>query len=345
MRRFLSIALGLLLVLAVAGAAGAAPRKKAAEPNPFDFDLGIAHIQTVNQGLFFALARGDISYMAALRDQGADPNVSLTRLGLDARGVFGDTSNQAFKAGTNLSGWPILTWAVYLNNMEAVRLLVQAGANVSMPDENGATPLHWAAWAGRHSLAKVLMDNGANCLVRDRQGRTPQDWAVMASQTDMLRLFQNRTCRNIKDSDRDGVPDDRDMCPNTPFGAPVDERGCWIGAYASFFDFDKSVVKKQYIPYIVQAANLIKSSPDLTVRLEGHTDQVGTEEYNYRLGLRRAEAVKRIMVQNGVDPARVTVSSKGKSQPIADNNTARGRAKNRRVEIHASQPGTKLPAQ
>lgn len=324
MRRTLSMGLGLWLLLALSGAGGAATLPA--------FDQGIAHIQTVNQGLFFALARKDVGYMAALRDQGANPNVSLTQLGLDVRGVFGELGGKAFKAGVNPSSWPILTWAIYLDNMEATRLLLRAGADVNRVDENGATPLHWAAWAGRHSLAKILMDNGANCLARDRQGRTPQDWAVMASQSDMLRLFQNRTCRNFKPRDRE--------CLDAPLGAQVDERGCWIGAYASFFDFDKAVVKKQFIPYIVQAAELIKSYPGLRVRLEGHTDYIGTEEYNQRLGLRRAEAVKRIMVQNGVEASRLEVSSKGTTQPIADNSTAQGRAKNRRVELHVIQPGT-----
>jgi OOP family OmpA-OmpF porin len=163
----------------------------------------------------------------------------------------------------------------------------------------------------------------------------------MASQTDMIRLLDGRTCKVVEelDSDHDGVPDSRDQCPGTPLGAPVDERGCWIVAYAAFFDFDKAVIKREFLPYIEQAARILNENPELNVYLVGHTDYVGTDAYNYDLGLRRAYAVREALSRYGVDSGRLNALSKGESQPIASNGNASGRARNRRVELHVDQSG------
>ena len=329
-----------LLVLAV----WAAPTASAQKVDP---EVLLARQITADQGLFFALARGDIAAMVTLRDQGANPNVSLSILGIRVKDVFGPDQpimSQPFDP----TGWPILHWAVYLGNAEAVKMLLRAGARVNTPDVYGATALHWAAWAGRHSIAKILLNNGANCRAEDIKKRPAKDWAIMMGQNDLIRLLDSRTCRPapIRDSDLDGVPDDQDLCPNTPYGAVVDDRGCWVVAYASFFDFDKAIVKAKYLPYLAEAAQVLKNHPGLRVEVQGHTDAIGTQEYNYKLGQRRAEAVKKVLVNNGVAADRLAVSSRGETQPIDDNRSAGGRARNRRVEIHVAQePGTYVNAQ
>ncbi len=151
-------------------------------------------------------------------------------------------------------------------------------------------------------------------------------------------LLQGSGC---PDEDGDGVCDDVDQCPGTPAGAEVDERGCWIGAYESFFDFNKAVIKKKYMPYIESAANVLVAHPELYVTLDGHTDSIGSEAYNERLGMRRAKAVERAMIKFGVNKGRLKVHSYGETRPIATNDTDEGRAKNRRVEITVWQPGAK----
>ena len=76
----------------------------------------------------------------------------------------------------------------------------------------------------------------------------------------------------------------------------------------------------------------MKTYPDTTVEIEGHTDNVGSEAYNLDLSKRRAESVKNYLVENlGIDPARLSAAGYGFSRPIADNNTREGRAQNRRV--------------
>jgi hypothetical protein len=311
------------------------------EAQRLDPEAQLSRQKVADQGLFFALAQNNIQGMAVSRDQGADPNVTLARLGLKPTQVFAP-SLPIFRQPFNTGGWPILTWATYLDNERALNLLLRAGARVNTPDEYGATPLHWAAWAGRHSLAKQLLNNGANCQAKDFKGRLPKDWALMGSQNDMVRLLDSRTCRpvTIYDEDRDGVPDDLDLCPGTPLGAPVDDRGCWVVAYATFFDFNRSVIKREFIPHLQQAARILINNPDIPVTIVGHTDFVGSNEYNYGLGLRRADAVRQELVRNGVPPSRLMTDSSGETQPIADNATSSGRARNRRVEIHVSQDGS-----
>lgn len=148
---------------------------------------------------------------------------------------------------------------------------------------------------------------------------------------EVFRLGRRGPC---PDADGDGVCDMNDKCPNTPKGALVDERGCWIAAIGTFFDFDKDTVKKQFLPGLEWAADIMKENPTMIVELAGHTDNKGTDAYNMDLGLRRAAAVKRWLVHFGVASNRIGVKSYGERSPAASNSTDRGRAKNRRVEIH-----------
>lgn len=102
----------------------------------------------------------------------------------------------------------------------------------------------------------------------------------------------------------------------------------------TLFDFDKSVLKLEGRQMLDGLIGKINKEFNLEVVIAvGHTDSVGTDAYNMKLGQRRAEAVKAYMVSRGIEKNRVYTDSKGESQPVADNKTAQGRAKNRRVEI------------
>lgn len=136
-----------------------------------------------------------------------------------------------------------------------------------------------------------------------------------------------------KDSDGDGVPNSIDQCPNTPRGATVDARGCW--AYMSFmlFDFDSAVIKPEAETALEEAAKVAKTHSDLKVEIQGHTDSIGSAEYNMNLSERRAQAVKDYLTAAGVDASRMKIVGYGMTMPVATNDTEANRARNRRVEF------------
>lgn len=101
----------------------------------------------------------------------------------------------------------------------------------------------------------------------------------------------------------------------------------------AFFAFDKAILKPEGKATLDDLAGKIQALNLEAVVATGHTDSVGAESYNQRLGLRRAQAVKAYLVSKGVAADRVYTETKGELQPVASNKTAAGRAKNRRVEI------------
>ena len=103
------------------------------------------------------------------------------------------------------------------------------------------------------------------------------------------------------------------------------------------FDFDKANIRPDAVPILREAANVLKENANLKVSVEGHTDSVGSEEYNLKLSLRRANAVKQFLVKEGIAESRLTTRGFGESQPVASNETEDGRAQNRRVELKPSE--------
>lgn len=99
------------------------------------------------------------------------------------------------------------------------------------------------------------------------------------------------------------------------------------------FDFDKTAIKPDAAKILDRLVAFLKENPDKRVGLEGHTDSVGTDQYNQALSERRAASVKDYVVKKGIDGSRVSAQGFGKAKPIADNNTEQGRANNRRVEV------------
>ncbi|CAD0263775.1 OmpA family protein [Pseudomonas veronii] len=98
------------------------------------------------------------------------------------------------------------------------------------------------------------------------------------------------------------------------------------------FDFNKSVVKPNSYADVKNLADFMKQYPATHVEVAGHTDSVGPDAYNQKLSQRRADAVKQVLVKDGVAPSRISSVGYGESRPVADNATEAGRAINRRVE-------------
>ena len=101
----------------------------------------------------------------------------------------------------------------------------------------------------------------------------------------------------------------------------------------AFFDFDKAVLKAEGKAKLDDLVGKVKGISLEVIIAVGHTDSVGGDPYNQKLSVKRSEAVKAYLVSKGIEKNRVYTEGKGKKQPVADNKTTEGRAKNRRVEI------------
>ncbi len=104
------------------------------------------------------------------------------------------------------------------------------------------------------------------------------------------------------------------------------------------FDTGSAVLKPEAVDQVSKVGDVIAKYADDRVRVEGHTDSTGGARQNEELSLRRADAVKRVLTSRGVQDKQILVLGLGETKPVADNGTAAGRAKNRRVELHIDVP-------
>ncbi|UCE24158.1 MAG: OmpA family protein [Candidatus Zixiibacteriota bacterium] len=142
------------------------------------------------------------------------------------------------------------------------------------------------------------------------------------------------------DSDADGVPDGLDDCPYTLFGVEVDQFGCIdlsmlakpmvlnIDYPSGSFEIDPNSRER-----LKQLSRILNFVPEIRLEVNGYTDNIGTDVANRRLSEKRANRVRDYLVTQGVDTERIKVFGKGETNFVASNQTAAGRAKNRRIEI------------
>jgi outer membrane protein OmpA-like peptidoglycan-associated protein len=154
------------------------------------------------------------------------------------------------------------------------------------------------------------------------------------------------------DSDLDGVPDYLDQCPGTLVGMQVDEQGCEITPKApelvieesasldaltlsagTSFAFNSADLKPAAYPELEKFLKEMKKYPMSRWKIEGYTDNIGSEGGNLRISKMRADAVANYFISRGIPKGRFTIEGLGSKNPIADNNTELGREKNRRVVV------------
>jgi OmpA-OmpF porin, OOP family len=149
------------------------------------------------------------------------------------------------------------------------------------------------------------------------------------------------------DQDKPATPTPMPTLPPvpTPTAMPLPPpSGKHIVLRGVHFDFNKSDIRADSRPVLDEAVSNLNENPNVRVSVEGHTDGIGSVEYNQQLSVRRAEAVFRYLVNHGVAPERMEVAGFGKSRPVAENETESGRAQNRRVELHVeNQPEGTAP--
>lgn len=146
------------------------------------------------------------------------------------------------------------------------------------------------------------------------------------------------------DPDGDGIYGDGeagcpDKCPNTVADVDVDADGCpkvgetLLILHGVNFAFDSARLNPESEVVLDQAVAALRDAASVNVQVEGHTDSVGSEQYNLRLSERRAQAVVDYLVRQGIDLTRLNPIGMGESHPIASNETQGGRYENRRVEF------------
>lgn len=159
------------------------------------------------------------------------------------------------------------------------------------------------------------------------------------------------------DADGDGVFDRRDRCPDTPPNTPVRHNGCPLPEYPEtpaeapppepqdevivlsdvLFEFNSSDLTAEAREVLTQISGRLTDASLVMVKVAGHTDSVGSDAYNQSLSERRARSVADFLATQGVPAEKLQVEGYGESQPVADNGTDEGRAKNRRVELHVDR--------
>ncbi len=252
-----------------------------------------------------------------LKDKfGADLCLYPIQVGDDAKGnALMKEIAEIGGCGFYTQGDSLLSSSGMENFVEEVFLTTGAGR----ADQQGQ-PAGTAAPAA--AMAGTNLDDADNDGVIDSRDNCPDTPAVVA--------VDEYGCPY--DTDGDGVYDYKDNCPDTPKGAKVNAMGCWILGNP-LFDFDKYDIKSEAFYLLNQVAAILQKNPSLMVILQGHTDNIGTESYNMKLSMRRANAVKAYLVDKGILKRRFSLEGFGFSRPIATNETEWGRSQNRRVEI------------
>ncbi len=158
-----------------------------------------------------------------------------------------------------------------------------------------------------------------------------------------------------QDADGDGVPDDSDACPDAAetMNDYLDTDGCpdekpqrvevtkqqIVIKEQILFATGKATIRVESYPVIDDVVMVLRDYPDIKVRIEGHTDNVGNDATNLELSKARADSVFEYIIGKGIDARRLITEGFGETRPIDTNTTTEGKARNRRVEFHILQDG------
>ena len=249
-------------------------------------------------------------------------------------------------------------WTPYLIGM------VGAVYNDGQPDSRDGTDLTLAAGVG--AVSKSLFDNGIRLRAEARylydtyaSDQTdlhvsvgieiPLRGSIVVERVVYIDRFHEverevpvMVTVDDPDSDGDGIPDSRDQCPDTLAGARVDATGCIIESQTIAlsnvaFELGSDRLTPSSRDALDDIAASLRSQSDLIVEVAGHTDSQGSDALNMDLSQRRADAVRRYLIEKGVAQEQLTAKGYGPHQPVADNATVSGRAMNRRVEFRISK--------
>lgn len=188
------------------------------------------------------------------------------------------------------------------------------------------------------TLAKYKVDSTGCAIDSDKDG-------VMNEDDRCPNIAGALSMQGCADSDKDGVSDLDDRCPNTvgtlvnkgcPEIAKEDQKKITTIASKIYFETGKATLKTESLAQLDALVSILNKYEGAILIIEGHTDNVGTDEYNQDLSQRRVESVKAYLMSKGIMESRLVAIGYGESKPIGDNNTSGGRQKNRRVELRTT---------
>lgn len=208
----------------------------------------------------------------------------------------------------------------------------QAGLHGDHPaglDQDGDTVPDSEDWCSRTPAGQRVGANGCGVadiqVVCDRGLPEPKPRVVPAA------------AKTVRDTDGDGIDDEDDECPGTPKGAEVNDDGCVKIEKVVLRGVNFATGSARLLPAahdtLRSVAAAMKANRELEIEVGGHTDSVGKDENNQKLSERRAKAVKDFLVGEGIDEGRLSTKGYGEESPVDTNDTAQGRANNRRVSF------------
>ncbi|WP_297441602.1 OmpA family protein [Sulfurimonas sp.] len=206
-------------------------------------------------------------------------------------------------------------------------------------------------------VAELDDDNDGVVNSKDECANTPADTEVNAVGCTLVKDSDNDgvidsldTCANTpantkvdahgckEDMDNDGVLNANDICPNTEVGEAVNSDGCPKSITLNVsFENNSFHVKENSFANLGKYAKFLKTYTNYSAKIVGFTDSRGSEAYNQKLSQKRADEVKKLLIQRGVNPSQLSSVGMGEANPVADNASEEGRAKNRRIEAELTR--------
>ncbi len=205
-----------------------------------------------------------------------------------------------------------------------VDMRLEAGLRTSLDDQSRVARLEDRFTDG-YVKASILIPLGAKAEAATVPAPAPAPAPVASCES--------------QDDDGDGVNNCVDKCPGSQAGQAIGPDGCAVPLTIDLkgvnFDFDQATLRPDAMTILGEAIDILKKYPQLKVEVAGHTDSVGTDAYNQGLSERRAKTVYDYLTSNGIDAARLNgPTGYGESRPLDTNDSADGRAKNRRTELN-----------
>ncbi len=227
--------------------------------------------------------------------------------------------------------WAAKAEAIYLAKIDNIHntpadnnLIGLVGLTYSFGEVKKAAPVVAVAAATAAVVAVVEKDTDGDGVV-DSMDKCPD--------TPAGTLVNAEGCPVVLDDDNDGVENAKDLCPNTPAGEKVDTNGCplVVNLHINFAN-DSAEIPASANDLLDKYAAFLKRNTNYSAKIVGYTDNVGSEAYNQKLSEKRAKAVMNALIERGVDAKQLSAIGMGELNPVASNDTAEGRAQNRRIE-------------